>query len=182
MPVNRKETTVGLMDKVKSQASALADKAQEGAKVGQERLMQMQTKRQSDALLLELGGLTYLARAGRPVPGADARIEELVNQVGAYETAHGPITVTAAVPPPGESGSYVPGGAGPGDLAGQGSPAGPPAGGPPAPAPSASSVPSAATPPAQPPATPPPSAPSAGGGIPTASYASDEEGSGQGGE
>jgi len=36
---------MGLMDKVKSQASALADKAQEGAKVGQERLMQMQTKR-----------------------------------------------------------------------------------------------------------------------------------------
>jgi len=71
---------MGLMDKVKSQASLLAEKAQEGAKVGQERLMQMQTKRQSDALLLELGGLTYLARAGRPTPGADARIDELLDR------------------------------------------------------------------------------------------------------
>jgi len=166
---------MGLMDKVKSQASALADKAQEGAKVGQERLMQMQTKRQSDALLLELGGLTYLARAGRPVPGADARIDELVNQVGAFETAHGPIAVTAAVPPPGEGGSYVPAGAGPGNPAGP-SPTTPATD---SPSPQAAPATAPATASATAPATASATASATGGGIPTASYASDEEASGE---
>jgi hypothetical protein len=158
---------MGLMDKVKSQASALADKAQEGAKVGQERLMQMQSKRQADAMLLELGGLTYLAQAGRAQPGAAARAEELVHQLAAFEAAHGPISVTAAVPPPGEGGSYIPGGTAPAGTAPAGTP---PAGTPPA-----------GTAPADPaPAAAPATAPATGGGIPTPSYASDEESPGEG--
>ena len=44
---------MGFMDKVKSQASALADKAQEGAKAGQDKLSQMQSKKHSEAMLLE---------------------------------------------------------------------------------------------------------------------------------
>lgn len=149
---------MGLMDKVKSQASSLAEKAQEGARVGQERLMQMQGKRQSDALLLELGGLTYLARTGRAALGADNRIAEITAQLEAFEADHGPVVVTPAVPPAGESGSYIPGRtepASPGSPA-TAHPADPPPAGP-----------GAQLPDAMPPAAP-------GGGIPVASYASDQ--------
>jgi len=103
---------MGLMDKVKNQAAVLADRAQEGARLGQERLAQLQGSHQSNALLLEMGGLVYLARAGRPVEGSDARINELTRQLAAFESTNGPITVTPAVAPPGTTGSYVPGGAG----------------------------------------------------------------------
>lgn len=101
---------MGFMDKVKTQASALAEKAQEQAKVGQEKLSNLQTKKQSDALLLELGGITYLSQSGRAPEGSDARAAELVSQLQAHESAHGPITVTAAVAPAGDTGAYVPGG------------------------------------------------------------------------
>jgi hypothetical protein len=149
---------MGLMDKVKSQASLLAEKAQEGAKVGQERLMQMQGKRQSDALLLELGGLTYVARAGRAAPGADDRIAEIVTQLETFEAEHGPVVVTPAVPPAGESGSYVPSRSEP---ASSGSPSA-----------AHPADPTPAAPDAQPPGAQPPAA--SAGGIPTASYASDQ--------
>lgn len=100
---------MGFMDKVKSQASALAEKAQEGARAGQGKLSAMQAKHHADALLLELGGLTYLARAGRSTPANEARVEQLVAELSAHETAHGPVVVSPAVAPPGESGSYLPG-------------------------------------------------------------------------
>ncbi len=149
---------MGFMDKVKSQASALAEKAQEGARAGQEKLSQVQAKRHSDALLLELGGIVYLDRSGRPQAGGDARAEAIVSELRAFEAEHGAVSVTSAVPQPGETGSYVPGGAG--------SPVSPAS-----PAPEASQSPpvtSAPTGGGIPTASP-------GGGIPTASYASDED-------
>ena len=100
---------MGVMDKVKSQANALAEKAQEGARAGQGKLSSMQAKHHADALLLELGGLTYLARAGRATPADEARAEQLVAELSAHETAHGPVLVSPAVAPPGETGSYMPG-------------------------------------------------------------------------
>jgi hypothetical protein len=99
---------MGFMDKVKNQAGALAEKAQEGAKAGQERLAQLQSKRQSDALLLELGGLVYLDKVGRPQPGGEARALEILTQLQQFEADHGAVGVTTAAPPPGESGSFVP--------------------------------------------------------------------------
>ena len=56
---------MGFMDKVKAQATVLAEKAQEGAKAGQAKLSDMQAKKHADALLLELGGLVYSEQAGR---------------------------------------------------------------------------------------------------------------------
>jgi hypothetical protein len=140
---------MGFMDKVKSQATALAEKAQEGVKVGQEKLSQVQAKRQSDALLLELGGLVYLQHSGRAEAGAADRVEAIVAELRSFEAEHGPVGVTPAVPSPGGTGTFVP--------AGAGSPAGPGA-----------SAPDQG-------ATAPPPAPSGSGGIPTASYASDED-------
>ena len=113
---------MGFLDKVKTQATALAEKAQDGARAGQEKLSGMQAKRQADALLLELGGLTYLARAGRAAPDGDAQVARLMDQLAAHEAEHGPVSVSPPVAPPGETGSYVPAG---GAAAGGGAPAAP---------------------------------------------------------
>lgn len=148
---------MGLMDRVKSQASSLAEKAQGGARVGQERLMQMQGKRQSDALLLELGGLTYLARTGGPRSGPTvASLRSPLNWRRSKRTM-ARVVVTPAVPPAGESGSYLPDRSEP---ASPGSPAAAHRADPPPEAPDA-----------QAPGAMPPSA--TVGGIPVASYASD---------
>ena len=87
---------MGLMDKVKAQATQLADKAQQAGQAGQAKLAEVQAKRKGDALLLELGGITYSQRMGRADAGADARVTEIVGLVQAFEAEHGPIQVTSA--------------------------------------------------------------------------------------
>jgi len=99
------------VDRLKTQAGTLADKAQEQARLGQQRLEQLQGKKQADQLLLELGGLTFLDQAGRLDDQGRQRMASLLDQLRAFEAANGPITVTRAVPPPGDTGSYVPSGA-----------------------------------------------------------------------
>ena len=84
------------MDKVKSQATQLAEKAQQAGQAGQAKLAEVQAKRKGDALLLELGGVTYLQRVGRADAGAEARSAELVGMVQAHEAEHGAVTVTSA--------------------------------------------------------------------------------------
>lgn len=149
---------MGFMDKVKAQTTVLAEKAQAGAKAGQEKLGQMQAKRQSDALLLELGGIVYLERQGRAPADSQTRAGELVARLQAFETEHGAVTVTPADPQPGETGSFIPGSAGV---------AAPTADNPPPPPP-----PSAAAVPGGVPASG--GIPQSSGGIPTASYSSDD--------
>ena len=87
---------MGLMDKVKAQATQLADKAQQAGQAGQAKIADIQAKRKGDALLLELGGITYSQRMGRADAGADARVTEIVGLVQAFEAEHGPIQVTSA--------------------------------------------------------------------------------------
>jgi hypothetical protein len=91
---------MGLMDKVKAQASQLTDAAQQAVQqagqVGQAKFAEIQAKRKADALLLELGGLAFLERAGRPVQGGETRAAGIVARLQAYEAEHGPISVTAA--------------------------------------------------------------------------------------
>jgi len=87
---------MGLMDKVKAQATQLADKAQQAGQAGQAKLAEVQAKRKGDALLLELGGITYSQRMGRADAGADARVTEIIGLVQAFEAEHGPIQVTSA--------------------------------------------------------------------------------------
>ena len=50
-PHERKVDAMGLMDKVKAQATQLAEKAQEAGKVGQQKIGNLQTKKQADTLL-----------------------------------------------------------------------------------------------------------------------------------
>ena len=87
---------MGLMDKVKAQATQLADKAQQAGQAGQAKLADVQAKRKGDALLLELGGITYTQQVGRADAGADARATEIVGLVQAFEAEHGPVQVTSA--------------------------------------------------------------------------------------
>jgi hypothetical protein len=87
---------MGLMDKVKSQATQLAEKAQQAGQAGQAKLAEMQAKKKADAILLELGGITYQEKTGRAQQGASARAGELVQMLQSHEAEHGPITVTSA--------------------------------------------------------------------------------------
>jgi hypothetical protein len=90
---------VGIMDKVKAQATQIADKAQQAGQVGQAKIAEIQAKRRADGLLLELGGLVYTERAGRAAPDTETRIASVVARLQAHEAEHGPITVTGADQP-----------------------------------------------------------------------------------
>jgi hypothetical protein len=87
---------MGLMDKVKAQATQLADKAQQAGQMGQAKLNDLQAKRKGDAMLLELGGEFYSQKVGRADAGVETRIAGLVARLQAYEAEHGPIGVTSA--------------------------------------------------------------------------------------
>ena len=56
---------MGLMDKVKAQATQVAQKAQEGARTGQAKLADAQSKKRADALLRDLGAAVYAERSGK---------------------------------------------------------------------------------------------------------------------
>jgi hypothetical protein len=89
---------MGLMDKVKSQATQLAEKAQQAGAAGQAKLADLQSKRKADALLLELGGIVYQERTGRGDAAGTARSAELVDLLQKHEAEHGAVTVTSANP------------------------------------------------------------------------------------
>jgi hypothetical protein len=84
------------MDKVKAQATQIADKAQQAGQAGQAKIAELQAKRRADAMLLELGGLVYSERAGRPVADSDTRIAGVIARLQAHEAEHGQITLTSA--------------------------------------------------------------------------------------
>jgi hypothetical protein len=138
---------MGLMDKVKAQATQIADKAQEAGRTGQAKLEAVQAKRRADALLEELGRIVYHAQTGRPSPADDARTSEIVDQLRQYEAEHGPVADGDAMAATDAASSPFPASPSP-------EPAAPATG--PAPV-----------------ATPDPEAPSAGG-IPKASFGSSE--------
>ena len=87
---------MGIMDKVKAQATQIADRAQQAGQVGQAKLAELQAKRKADGLLLELGGIVYSERVGRPVPDGDTRAAALVAQLQAHEAENGPVKVATA--------------------------------------------------------------------------------------
>jgi hypothetical protein len=110
------------MDKVKAQATVLADKAQTGIQQGQAKLTELQSGRQADHLLRQLGAYVFLGERGRPQPDAEAAVAKLLAELDAVEAAGTPITVApdpTAVPP----GGAVPA-PGPAEAAGPVPPAG----------------------------------------------------------
>ena len=63
---------MGSMDKVKAQATQLAQKTEETARDSKAKFDQAQGKRQSDAMLRNLGALVYAERTGRGTPNPRA--------------------------------------------------------------------------------------------------------------
>ena len=82
---------MGLMDKMKAQANQLAERAQEAGKAGQAKIESLQAKRKADALLEELGRITYAAHNAKSAPGDEGRITAIVEQLRQYEAEHGPV-------------------------------------------------------------------------------------------
>ena len=85
---------MGLMDKVKAQATVLADKAQTGMQQGQVKLQEMQAGKQVDHHLRELGAYVFLSERGRPQPDADAKVAAIMDQLDALEAGGTPVTVS----------------------------------------------------------------------------------------
>ena len=85
---------MGLMDKVKAQATQLAEKAQEAGKAGQAKLGTLQTKKQADTLLRELGAHHFAKAKGRGDDQTDTKIAGVMAQLDAHEAEHGQIDLT----------------------------------------------------------------------------------------
>ena len=75
-----------LFDKVKAQAAQVAQKAQEAGRAGAAKLEDVQTKRQFDALLQDLGAAVY---AGRSSAGDQPEVVALVKKLEQFEAEHG---------------------------------------------------------------------------------------------
>lgn len=80
---------MGLMDKVKAQATQLAQKTQEAAQEGKARLDQAQAGRRGDVLLRQLGVAVFAERTGRGTADSQATIDQLVSAISAHEREHG---------------------------------------------------------------------------------------------
>ena len=103
---------MGLMDKVRAQATVLAQKTQETAREGMARLDQATANRQAETMLRNLGALVYAEQTGRAAPDSAEQVARLVGKLSAHEAENG-INLAA------EPGGWTP--AGPGrDAAGPG--------------------------------------------------------------
>ncbi len=82
---------MGFLDKVKTQATQVAQKAQEQVKAGQAKLEEVQAKKQTDAVLRDLGAATFAEKTGRGTAETAATIEQLVAKLREHEAEHGAI-------------------------------------------------------------------------------------------
>lgn len=95
---------MGFMDKVKAQATVLVDKAQTGVQQGQTKIQEMQSGKQVDRLLRDLGAYVFLSERGRTQPDSEAKVSGIMSQLDALEAAGNPVAVTVdplTVPPSG---------------------------------------------------------------------------------
>ena len=123
---------MGLMDRVKAQAAQIAQQAQEAAQEGRARIDLAQASRRGDALLRQLGAAVFAERTGRGAADSQAKIDQLINDISAYERENGLDLASPPQPASGQPG-FPP--ATPGPFGG------PPQGSAPAPSPGASSFP-----------------------------------------
>ena len=121
---------MGLMDRVKAQAAQLAQQAQEAAQEGRARIDQVQAIRRGDALLRQLGAAVLAERTGRGNADSQARIDQLITEISAYERDNGLDLVSPTPPGSPQPGFPQPGfpASGPGPFAGP-QPGSAPAGG-----------------------------------------------------
>ena len=107
---------MGLLDKVKAQATAATEMAKDAAAKGQAKMNEAQAKKAADGMLRDLGAAFYATKTGRSTPTTDADIEQLVTALQAHESEHGQITLapeSAAAAPTATPGWRRLGGPGP---------------------------------------------------------------------
>lgn len=80
---------MGLMDKVKEQASAAAAAAKEAGKKGQAKVDEMQAKKAADGVLRQLGLAFYLQKTDRATDSSTSEIEGYIETLKTYEGEHG---------------------------------------------------------------------------------------------
>jgi hypothetical protein len=84
---------MGLLDKVKAQATAATEMAKDAAAKGQAKMNDAQAKKAADGMLRDLGAAFYATKTGRATPATEADVERLVTALQAHESEHGPITL-----------------------------------------------------------------------------------------
>src|SRR5580658_4087976 len=114
---------MGLMDKVKAQATQIAQKTQEVAQgavqEGKTKLDQVQGGNRANSLLRDLGAAVYAERTGRGGPDSKLKIDQLIAELQSHEAQNGinlqPGQSGPGVPPQGgpQSGPFPPGGPAP---------------------------------------------------------------------
>jgi hypothetical protein len=77
------------MDKVKAQATQLAQQTKEAAQEGKAKLDQAQANRRGDAMLRQLGAVVLAERTGRGAADNQAKIDRLITDISAYERENG---------------------------------------------------------------------------------------------
>ena len=84
---------MGLLDKVKAQATAATEMAKDAAAKGQAKMNDAQAKKAADGLLRDLGAAFYATKTGRSTPATDGEIAQLVTALQGHESEHGQITL-----------------------------------------------------------------------------------------
>ena len=89
---------MGLLDKVKAQATVATEMAKDAAAKGQAKIDEAQAKRAAEGMLRDLGAAFYATKTGRATPTTDADMERLVAAIQHYESEHGPLTLAPESP------------------------------------------------------------------------------------
>ena len=84
---------MGLLDKVKAQATAATEMAKDAAAKGQAKMNEAQAKKVADGMLRDLGAAYYATQTGRATPATEADVTRLVAALEAHESEHGQITL-----------------------------------------------------------------------------------------
>ena len=84
---------MGLLDKVKAQATAATAAAKDAAQKGQAKLDEVQSKKGADGMLRDLGAAFYATKTGRATPSTDSDIDRLVGALQTHESEHGALTL-----------------------------------------------------------------------------------------
>ena len=87
---------MGFMDKVKSQATELAGKANEAKVAGQAKIGEVQARRHADKQLAEIGAIVYAQATGKGSDSDESKVADIVEQLRKFEAEHGPITADSS--------------------------------------------------------------------------------------
>jgi hypothetical protein len=87
---------MGLLDKVKAQATQAQAVAKEAAQKGQAKIDQVQAKRAADGMLRDLGVAFYAQHTDRGTASTQSDIDRLVEALQSHEQTNGPIDLSVS--------------------------------------------------------------------------------------